>query len=51
MAWTSCAIDIGYPPDAGQLALVSSEAAHNRSLAEIARGLRKGRFFRPPRLG
>ncbi|PWW02132.1 hypothetical protein DFR52_102800 [Hoeflea marina] len=50
MAWTSCAIDLGYPTDARQLALVSSFAAHNRSLSEIGRGLREGRFFRPPRL-
>lgn len=49
VAWSSCAIDLGYVPKCPEISLASASRAFERVLDGTAGDLMRSRLFRPPR--
>lgn len=49
VAWSSCAIDLGYVPKCPETNLASASTAFARSVDGTAGDLMRSRLFRPPR--
>lgn len=51
VAWSSCAIDLGYVPGTSRIEMAGAGRAFDRVLDGTAGGLWHSRLFRPPRSG
>ncbi|KGF70777.1 hypothetical protein LL06_03225 [Hoeflea sp. BAL378] len=51
VAWSSCALDLGYLPERDGIGMAGAGKAFDRVLDGTSGGLWRSRLFRPPRIG